>query len=96
MSLKGGDPEAMTLSQFLDAAYALLVDEYRRLGASLTDALERTREYSAGFRPGTAGGKETERTKPALVPEIENHEAQNEMALVQLEAMMSGVGSLGR
>jgi hypothetical protein len=85
----------MTLNQYLDVAYATLVDEYRRLGANLTEALERTREYAAGFTEiSTAGGK----TQGSVAPsqDVENHEAQNEMALVQLEAMMAGVGGLGR
>ena len=38
----------MTLTQYLDLAYVMLVDEFRRLGANLTEALERLREYAAG------------------------------------------------
>lgn len=84
----------MTLNRFLDVAYATLVEEYRRLGANLTEALERTREYAAGYStPVTAGGKKEELPPPKAV---EDHEAQNELALVQLEAMMAGVGGLGR
>ena len=85
----------MTLNQFLDVAYFTLVEEYRRLGANLTEALSRTREYSAGYRPDTAGGK-TEDAPIVPAKGVEDHEAQNEMALVQLEAMMSSVGGLGR
>ena len=83
----------MTLNQFLDAAYALLVDEYKRLGSSLTEALARTREYAAGgSRPVTASGNEEERpplraVQSGLTPE----ELQNEQALAALEQLMGGV-----
>lgn len=91
MSLRGGDPEAMTLNQFLDVAYATLVDEYRKLGALLTEALDRTREYAAGgHKIVTAGGK-TEDRAPVVV---DNTAAQNDAALAELERMMSGVGGL--
>jgi hypothetical protein len=83
----------MTLNQFLDAAYALLVNEYLRLGAHLTEALDRTREYAQGGRkhsPLTASGNEEAIT---AVPQssLSAEELENERALVALEQMMNGV-----
>lgn len=81
----------MTFSHFLDAAYALLVDEHRRLGASLTESLERTREYAAGYRPEeivpAGGNTEYVRAAPGLTKE----ELENERALAALEEMMGGL-----
>ena len=82
----------MTLNQYLDAAYALLVEEYRRLGANLSEALDRTREFAAGRKVEvvTADGRTETVTQPqnTLTPE----ELANEQALAALESAMSGVG----
>jgi hypothetical protein len=50
----------MTVNQYLDLAYAVVVEEHVRRGSSLFDALELTAEFAAGGerRPvvtGTAG-----------------------------------------
>lgn len=50
----GGDPEAMSLTQYLDLAYAVVVDERVRRGSTLFDALEQTAEWAAGGRPPVA------------------------------------------
>lgn len=87
----------MTLSQFLDAAYYLLVEEFRRLGASLAEALERTREYAAGGHRRkqeepviTAGGNAPVREMSPLSAE----ELQNEASLAALEVALAGVGGV--
>lgn len=84
----------MTLTQFLDAAYALLVDEYRRLGSSLMEALSRTREYAqGGHRPVVTASGNEERPSLQVVPQstLTPEELQNEQALAALEQMMGGV-----
>jgi len=35
VALSGGDPDELTLRRFLDISYALLVDEYQRIGMNL-------------------------------------------------------------
>lgn len=82
----------MTLNQYLDVAYTLLVEEYRRLGANLTEALDRTREFAAGGhrKSVTASGNARETvTQPqsTLTPE----ELENERSLAALEQAMQGV-----
>ena len=84
----------MTLTQFLDVAYTLLVEEYRRLGANLTEALDRTREYAAGghrAEPVTAGGNAREAVTAAPQSGLTAEELENERALRALEQMMEGV-----
>lgn len=48
VTLAGGDPEAMNLKQFLDAAYVILVDEYQRIGIDLLSAIEKVAQWTAG------------------------------------------------
>jgi hypothetical protein len=83
----------MTLNQFLDAAYALLVDEYRRLGSGLVEALDRTREYAAGYRiePLTASGNEGAATPVRKQPDLTPEELENERMLAAFESMMGDV-----
>jgi hypothetical protein len=88
----------MTLTQFLDVAYALLVEEYRRLGAHLTEALDRTREYAQGGRkhsPLTVSGNTEEAVTAVPQHSLTAEELANERALAALEQMMSGVGAVG-
>jgi hypothetical protein len=50
----------MTVSQFLDLAFAVLVDEHMRRGDNLFDALENMKTYAAGkggVKVSTAGGR---------------------------------------
>lgn len=51
MIAHGGDPEAMSVTQYLDLAYSVVVDERVRRGSSLFDALEATGEWAAGQQP---------------------------------------------
>ena len=85
----------MTLNQFLDAAYALLVEEYRRLGANLSEALDRTREYAAGGHmkkePVTASGNAREAITVVPQSGLTPEELENERSLAALEAAMQGV-----
>ena len=75
VTLAGGDPEAMTLRQFLDAAYALLVEEAQRLGIDLISALETHSKWAAR----------------SLLEAVNDTSIQNQRALAELEKMMSGV-----
>jgi hypothetical protein len=71
----------MTLRRFLDVAYALLVEEYQRLGLPLLTALEKVE----GLRARTVRESET--------PEDRSESAtarQNEESLQQLNRMMAG------
>jgi len=65
----------MTLRQFLDAAYALLVEEAQRLGIDLISALETHSKWAAR----------------SLLEAVNDTSIQNQRALVELEKMMSGV-----
>lgn len=80
----GGDPRRLTLRGFLDAAYALLIEEYGRMGVGLTDALEQTAMWRAG-----ADGNEPQ-SEPREPPQ-EKVAADNAAALLQLKAQMAGV-----
>jgi hypothetical protein len=83
----------MKLNQFLDAAYALLVDEYRHLGSSLVESLDRTREYAAGNRKGryTASGNEELAAQVAPQSDLKPEELRNENAMAMFEQMMGDV-----
>ena len=66
----------MTLKHFLDAAYALLVEEYQRLGTDLLSAVEKV---------GLLGsGQAEEKPAPAVA-------AQNEQSMAALQGMLAGV-----
>jgi hypothetical protein len=39
--LSGGDPERMTLRRFIDVGFAILVEEYQRLGVDLLSAIDK-------------------------------------------------------
>ena len=39
--MAGGDPDRITLRRFIDVGFAILVEEYQRLGTDLLTALER-------------------------------------------------------
>ena len=65
----------MTLRRFINVAFAILVEEYQRLGIDLLSAIEKV---------GELGGETTE-SKP------ENVAVKNEQSMTQLMAMLGGV-----
>jgi len=65
----------MTLRQFLDAAYALLVEEAQRLGIDLITAMETHSKWAAR----------------SLLKAIDETAIQNQRALAELENLMRGV-----
>lgn len=67
----------MRLRHFLDAAYALLVEEYQRIGVNLMDAIDKTLEYRSG-------------EKPEQAKEI-SEAAHNAASLQKLNSLMAGV-----
>lgn len=70
----------MSLRRFLNVAYAILVEEYQRMGIDLISALEKVADLG--------GGKATEHTTQA-VPKVVA--AANEQAYNAIGAMMAGV-----
>jgi hypothetical protein len=72
----------MKLRNFLDAAYALLVEEYQRIGVNLIEAVERVNE-SLGLTDDAQAGQ--------LSPSDSEITAQNERALKDLQKLMAGV-----
>lgn len=78
----------MSVSQYLDLAYAVVVEEHVRRGASLFDALDSSREFAAGggeTQVPASGNNSVQAQPPA------NVEAQNDASLQQLESMMAGL-----
>lgn len=79
----------MTLGHFLDAAYAVLVEEYKRLGADLQTALAELDDYRAGGPKGDAEFRDRaadqRRTEAAEVLE-------NQKSLAELQRMMATTG----
>lgn len=68
----------MSLRRFLDCAYAMLVEEYTRLGTDLLTAIERVDE-SLGLRESKPG--EARKLGPS----------DNDRALAELKQMMGGL-----
>lgn len=81
MTLAGGNPATLTLRQFLDAGYALLIEEYTRVGVSLLEAVDQTANMRAG---GPSVQSEDGASVPANVPS----DKDNQRAMRELEAMM--------
>ena len=46
--LGGGDPGRMTLRRFVDVAFAILVEEYQRLGVDLLSAIDKVGALGGG------------------------------------------------
>ena len=64
----------MTINQYLDLAYSVVVDDRVRRGARLYDALDETREFAAGrgvIPVATAGGNQSDLARPNTMPEPE-------------------------
>jgi hypothetical protein len=64
--LNGGNPDTMTLRRFIDAAYAILVGEYQRLGMDLLTAIEKVGELG-GETPVDKVGSENARAMEQLM-----------------------------
>lgn len=73
----------LSLRQFLDCAYAILVEEYQRLGIDLLTAIEKLGNFAAGFV------EESEQTLPEE-PSERAVVAQNQAAMAELEKLMGG------
>ena len=81
----------MTLGTFLDVAYTVLVDEYRRMSNDLQIALTEMERWRAG---GPSEEKIPTVTKTTTTQAMSSEKAQaleNEKALAQLQQMMAGV-----
>jgi len=74
--LAGGNPETLSLRRFVDVGFAVLVQEYQRLGVDLLSAIEKV--AALGVRPV----EEQEAVEVA---------AQNSQSMEQLQQMMGGV-----
>lgn len=76
----------LTLRKFLDAGYAILVEEYQRLGIDLLTAVEKLGSFAAG-RPDPGDELQTE----APPPPTQGVVAQNQASMAELQKMMAGV-----
>lgn len=72
----------MSLRRFIDVAFAVLVEEYQRLGADLLSALEKV--AALGRDPEAA-------TAERSAPEPEVVAAKNSQSMEALMSMMAGV-----
>jgi hypothetical protein len=81
----------MTLREFLDAAYVLLVAEYQRLGANLTDALAETALWRDGGKKEEGPVQPAYQRRTAQRSEEEVTAAQNDQSLQMLQQMIAGV-----
>ena len=82
MTLAGGDPDSLSLRRYLDCAYALLVEEYQRLGKDLMTATEELKDYRSpapDVPVSTAAKSEADVAR------------QNEESLRELQRMMGGL-----
>lgn len=68
----------MSLRRFLNVAYAILVEEYQRLGVDLISTLEKLSEWGES--------KEPDRAQPSRSTATQNQQSYN-----MLGQMMSGV-----
>lgn len=80
----------MTLREFLDAAYALLVAEYQRLGANLSDALLETAFWRDGGKEEEDGPIAAQQRAPQRAVE-DVTAAKNDQSLQMLQQMIAGV-----
>lgn len=81
----------MKLGHFLDAGYALLVEEYQRLGSDLTTTLKQLSEWQAGGPKAKESEEVVQRERPSSEAVIAQ---QNAQALAELQSMMAGVGKI--
>ena len=73
--MAGGNPDTMTLRRFIDVGFAILVEEYQRLGVDLLSAIGKV---------GALGG-----TDPT--PVSDEVAVQNQRSMEQLMGMLGGV-----
>lgn len=74
----------MTLGSFLDAGYAVLVEENRHLSGSLVRALDANEQWRAG---GPAFSPDPENLTPAGERQIER---ENTQQMAELSRLLSG------
>lgn len=80
----------MTLRHFLDASYATLVDDHRRQGAGLVEALDASALWRAGGPPEQIlPGTPSEEVPPEVSRKVEQ---ENQESLAELQKLMAGVG----
>lgn len=82
ITLRGGNCDALTLRQFLDATYAVLVEGHIRNGVPMWEALQ----FMEELRAGKPAERQAVRSSPA------RQEAVNDQSLAELEAMLRGAG----
>ena len=75
----------MSLRSFLDAAEAIMVAEYQRLGMNLVDALDNVAPWRSGASDEMETGSEVSE-RPEIVPSA----SQNDQAFQALQTMMMG------
>lgn len=98
MIAQGGDPEAMTITAFLDLAHSICVDERVRRGMTLWEALEDMKEFAAGtggVKVATASGRTAEAEAPQSGvggpgEPVSAAELQNADAMAWLNSQLSG------
>ena len=73
--MNGGDPQRLTLRGFIDVGFAILVDEYTRLGVNLLEAIEKLNRFG----------------QPESQPEPEVQAERNAESMQALMSMMAGV-----
>jgi hypothetical protein len=72
----------MSLRRFLNVAYAILVEEYQRMGIDLISALEKVSEL---------GGQRAERAQEGHRPQPRAVAASNEASMNMLQGMLASV-----
>lgn len=76
----------MRLRHFLDAAYAILHEEYQRYKLNLFDASEQLREFAAGYKPAT-----DEQGQAVSISEEQEARAIAQ-AMAELNSQLKGTG----
>ena len=94
IALAGGDPEQTSLPTFLNAAYALIVDDYQYQGTGrtpLAGAIQETDDLinRAAYGPLAAN---VPPTVAANGKDVAPTAAENDRALAELKAMIGNVG----
>ena len=77
----------MSLRRFLDCAYAILVEEYQRLGIDLLTAVEKLGDFAKGTRKTDGATPSQEPVEPTERSIVQ----QNQSAMAELQKMMQGV-----